>query len=213
MAVVLGTNAGFVSAAPTSDPSDAEFWIDNKCRAIKTTSPASSTKCVEIGVWISNATEDATLDLGLYSSSGTQPNSRLGHATTSKGTSGGVWKSVSVDISITEGTDYWVACGCTDTTTTTSTDYDDASGSYAFLSTGTTSLPATWSSSTNGTNICWAFYAVWTAGAPPTPGIKINIGDVWKDVTAVQVNIGDVWKTVTKGEVNIGDVWKTFYGS
>lgn len=37
---------------------------------------------------------------------------------------------------------------------------------------------------------------------------KINIGDVWKTVTAVYINVGDVWKTVTFSYINIGDVWK-----
>lgn len=39
--------------------------------------------------------------------------------------------------------------------------------------------------------------------------IKINIGDVWKDVTALKINIGDVWKEVDSQKINIGDVWKT----
>ena len=42
---------------------------------------------------------------------------------------------------------------------------------------------------------------------------KINIGDVWKDVSAMKVNIGDSWKTVSGGWINIGDSWKKFYGS
>ncbi len=41
--------------------------------------------------------------------------------------------------------------------------------------------------------------------------MQINIGDVWKDVSAIQINIGDVWKDVTKAQINIGDVWKTIF--
>lgn len=41
--------------------------------------------------------------------------------------------------------------------------------------------------------------------------IKINIGDVWKDVDSVKVNIGDAWKDVVEMKINIGDSWKTIY--
>ncbi len=38
--------------------------------------------------------------------------------------------------------------------------------------------------------------------------MKINIGDVWKDVSAVKLNIGDVWKDVDTAKINIADTWK-----
>lgn len=41
--------------------------------------------------------------------------------------------------------------------------------------------------------------------------MKINIGDSWKDITAIKINIGDTWKNVTKIQINIGDVWKTIF--
>jgi len=48
-----------------------------------------------------------------------------------------------------------------------------------------------------------------------TPGggtnIQINIGDVWKVVSAIKINIGDVWKDVVSVKQNIGDSWKTVY--
>lgn len=44
------------------------------------------------------------------------------------------------------------------------------------------------------------------------PSMKINIGDVFKNVEEVKINIGDSWKTVTKIQINIGDVWKTIFG-
>jgi len=44
-----------------------------------------------------------------------------------------------------------------------------------------------------------------------TAGMKINIGDVWKDISAIKINIGDVWKDVAGMKINIGDVWKTVF--
>lgn len=42
--------------------------------------------------------------------------------------------------------------------------------------------------------------------------MKINISDVFKDVSEIKINIGDVWKAVTKIQINIGDAWKTVFG-
>lgn len=41
--------------------------------------------------------------------------------------------------------------------------------------------------------------------------MKVNIGDVWKDVTEIKINVGDTWKNVTDVWINIGDVWKKVY--
>lgn len=45
----------------------------------------------------------------------------------------------------------------------------------------------------------------------PSTNMKINIGDVWKDVDSIKINVGDSWKTVTKIQINIGDSWKTVF--
>lgn len=48
----------------------------------------------------------------------------------------------------------------------------------------------------------------WT---PPGKNMKINIGDVWKDVSEIKINISDVWRDVTEIWINIGDVWKQVF--
>lgn len=40
---------------------------------------------------------------------------------------------------------------------------------------------------------------------------QINIGDTWKEISAMQINIGDVWKEVTSAQINIGDTWKSIF--
>jgi len=50
----------------------------------------------------------------------------------------------------------------------------------------------------------------YTAAAAGT-NMKINIGDVWKDVESMKINIGDVWKDVAEVKQNIGDAWKVVY--
>jgi hypothetical protein len=40
---------------------------------------------------------------------------------------------------------------------------------------------------------------------------QINIGDTWKNISAMNINIGDTWKSVAAAQVNIGDSWKTWW--
>ena len=40
---------------------------------------------------------------------------------------------------------------------------------------------------------------------------KINIGDVFKDVSKIKINIGDTFKDVIEIKQNIGDVWKDVF--
>ena len=47
--------------------------------------------------------------------------------------------------------------------------------------------------------------------SPPSIGMKINIGDSWKNVPSMKINIGDSWKEVVGVKQNIGDVWKTVF--
>jgi len=46
---------------------------------------------------------------------------------------------------------------------------------------------------------------------PTGTNMQLNIGDVWKEVSAMQINIGDTWKAVAGAQVNIGDTWKTIF--
>jgi len=41
--------------------------------------------------------------------------------------------------------------------------------------------------------------------------IKVNIGDDWKEATAMKINIGDDWKEVITVKQNIGGIWKTVF--
>ena len=40
---------------------------------------------------------------------------------------------------------------------------------------------------------------------------QINIGDTWKNISAMNINIGDTWKSVVAAQINIGDSWKTWW--
>ena len=52
---------------------------------------------------------------------------------------------------------------------------------------------------TDNTNFEWVLgnpYINYEKTAAGGTNMKINIGDVWKDVVSIKINIGDVWKTI-----------------
>ncbi len=67
MALVLGTNCGFVTVAPTSDPTGTINDVQNTfAYASKFTSPATAIKVTEIGWYCDNATQEANFEVGIY---------------------------------------------------------------------------------------------------------------------------------------------------
>jgi len=70
---------------------------------------------------------------------------------------------------------------------------------------------------------CGGFPFVCTMHQEPTPcetcgcswtvalNIKINVGDVWRDVDEIKINVGDVWRTVKEIWINIGDTWRQVF--
>ena len=54
-------------------------------------------------------------------------------------------------------------------------------------------------------------FEVWGETISAGTNTQINIGDAWKEISAMQINIGDTWKAVVGAQVNIGDAWKTIF--
>jgi len=132
MALVIGTNCGFVTSAPTDNPEGSTFEICNNAVVSKFTSPAGVTKIIEIGWWCNEATEEVNFEVGLYSADGTVVPGEAGTRlyvsdTNAKGTGSG-WKRVTVDWSITESTDYWIGLQLDNTASATNTDNATSGG-------------------------------------------------------------------------------------
>ena len=112
MALIEGTTAGFVIVAPTGDPSGTnDGTMDGNSRAQLVTSPAGATKITEVGWYCINSTQESNFEMGLYDTTGTdgQAGALLNVSrTNAKGTTSG-WKTISVDWTISESTDYWIA--------------------------------------------------------------------------------------------------------
>ena len=199
MAVVKGTNGGFVSSAPSGDPNGAgSLHMDNAALAYKDTSPAGATKITEIGWYCNNATQEANFEVGIYTHDSTndKPDTLLSGASTTnaKGTGTGWKKATGLNITISENTTYWIVVQLDDTTTTTDTDISSDIGERIVKDDNVSSLPEPYTNDAVISNYVPSIYAVYETGT--NTNIKINIGDEWKDVNEIKINIGDEWKDV-----------------
>jgi len=168
MSLVLGTNCGFVTEAPTGDPDGSSPGTqDNMARALKVVAPAGATAITEMGWYCANATEAADFHVGIYDHDAIndEPENLLASsAETAKGTDAG-WKTATVEYAITEGTTYWLAVQLDNTNTATQIDrntdeglrraWDDVSGG---------SLKDPWDGDGVGNDGGLALYAVYTTG-------------------------------------------------
>ena len=212
MAVVEGTNAGFVLTAPTADPVDSNTpTADFRVNGGKFTSPSDAVRITEIGWWCDTASQAADFEVGLYAhdSGNNKPNALLASAgPAAKGTTAG-WKSISIDFDISSSTIYWIAIQLDNTATGTKFNRGGlGTGTYHFKI-GLSSLPSPWGTTSADQDFIPAFYAVYSTTAAGT-NMQINIGDAWKEISAMQINIGDAWKAVVGAQINIGDAWKTY---
>lgn len=211
MALVDGTNCGFVLSAPVADPAATSNQIDTKSQACKFVAPAGATKVVEMGWWCDNATEAATTELGIYDhNAGTNlPDNRLGVASFAKGTTAG-WKTAVVDIDVVAGTTYWLAVQLDDTATNTNYNVVSNAAYKRSDKDSSTSLTNPWGAQTWGDAYLIGVYAVYTSG-PDFTKASINVGDVFKSGAGMSINIGDSFKEVAAMSINVDDAWKTVF--
>jgi len=165
MALILGTNCGFVTEAPVGDPGGTGTTRDGYAGAMKVVTGAGVTKVTEIGWWSDNYSEETNFEVGLYSHDvgNDKPNARLYvDDTNAKGTAAG-WKVVTVDWDVVAETTYWLAYQIDNTSTATKIDYKTTGGLRdSFLAAAT--LPATWGASNENADYLNAIYAVAGSG-------------------------------------------------
>lgn len=127
-AVVLGTNAGFVTEAPTGNLIGGT-QIDKHTQGHFDTAPSDGTVS-EIGFWVDSLTENAEAQVGLYADNSNNPGSLIWNSSIEVMTSGtDFWYSFEVpDIEISNGVKYWIMVFVNDTSTTSYTDIDALPG-------------------------------------------------------------------------------------
>ena len=150
MALLLGTNCGFVTTAPTSNPSVGnELTCDTKAISFRDVAPVGVVKITEMGWYVNNATEAANTQVGLYShdSGPDDPNVRLfTSGDFAKGTSAG-WKvKTGLNWTITAGTTYWLAMQLDNTSTPSKIGFETFGTRFASKN-SQLALPSNWGSS------------------------------------------------------------------
>lgn len=171
-AVVEGTNAGFLTTAPSTDPEALSVVIDNAVISPKFTSPADAVRITEIGWWCANTSEESNFEVGLYAhnSSTDAPYTRLYvDNTNAKGTGIG-WKVVnSLTWDISGSTVYWPAVQVDNTATATRTNYATTVGTRRALKASETTLNNPFSAGATMTNDrLVAIYLIYTTSAGGT---------------------------------------------
>ena len=163
MALILGTNCGFVTVAPSADPEGTNNVFDNYSISLKDTTTSANIRVTEIGYYVDGISEAADVDVGIYSdNSAGEPHLLLfSDLNNAKGTTAG-WKTVAVNWELNANTDYWIAIGCTDTATDTFANVGSSGGDGSAYKNSTPSIPADWGSSTgtdgDGTKGIYALY-------------------------------------------------------
>jgi hypothetical protein len=179
MAIALGTNSGFVTAAPASDPAGGNLSVDNVGTVMMDTLPATAAKITKVGVWIDNATEEANFRIALYDNDGATVPGEAGTrlfitSDTAKGTTSG-WKEITVnwDVSPYAGTDLWIGIGLDNTATTTNSNLASSGGKGYDQRTAGVALPNPFGGGAlTDVDAMLTVYAVWEA-APAGPSIPV----------------------------------------
>jgi len=165
MAVVIGTNCGFVTVAPVADPEGDNSVVDAISYAFKVVVPEGITTITEIGWWCDTATEASNFEVGLYENyavTGLPTNRLYVSNTNAKGTDAG-WKSVEVNWEVTPETIYWLAVQLDNTSTQTNININTVGDSTTSYKTSSTTLTNPWvSSGVLGVNT--AIYAIGGVG-------------------------------------------------
>jgi len=171
-ALVLGTNCGFVTEAPTGDPGGYTSNTDNFAAAIKDVSSVGAGKIVEIGWYCVNPTEESNFEVGLYDHDAVGDDAEdllYVERTNAKGTDAG-WKRVTgLNWEIDADTIYWIAIQLDETDTITTQRMAISGGLRIQSRTNRATLPSPWGSpNTDAEGWLYSIYAVWEEGASDT---------------------------------------------
>jgi hypothetical protein len=182
MALIKGTNCGFVTSAPSADPAASNELLDTRGLAFKDTSPATATKVTEIGVYVDNATEAGDIDLAIYTHNAGDDNPEAivtAKATIAKGTTSGWKKATGLNITISSSTIYWIAAQLDNTATATNTNAAATGGEKLDRKLSQTELTDPWGASGDTQERLLAVYAVWEAAPVGNAGIMTTNTGYW----------------------------------
>lgn len=191
MAVVLGTNSGFVTVSPTVDPAGTNTVIDGLILVTQDVSPSTAANITEVGWWCDTASQAANYEVGLYAADGATVPGEAGtllfsSTTNAKGTTAG-WKKVTgLNWAISPSTNYWIAVQLDDVTTLTNTNFLNNSGSGTDKVTGATLANPLGGGALTDADAMFTIYAVWGAA---TSNIKSYNTNVKSNIKSINTNV------------------------
>jgi len=114
MALILSTNCGFVTVAPSTDPEELGVPCDGHGFAFRATSPAGNNIITEIGFWQGGSENDvAKYNAGIYANDAGEPGALIATQSTGQSTTNvpAWYKYTGLNIPISPATIYWIAFG------------------------------------------------------------------------------------------------------
>ncbi len=204
MALVLGTNSGFVTVAPTADPAETGATIDGNAVVTKHTSPANSVLITEIGWYRASGTNTANWEIALYSDLAGVPTSRLAVDATNSTASNG-WVTTAVSWAITPSTPYWLALQMDAHSGSSSVDGAASGGAGSDLFAAST-LADPYAgglvADADGMYAIYALVAVISAAVTGTATASINEDDVVAGGKTIVITLtNDTWKAAGTGPI------------
>ena len=204
MALVLGTNSGFVTVAPTADPNATGATIDGNAVVTKHTSPANAVLVTEIGWYRASGTNAANWEIGQYSDLAGVPLTRLNVDATNSTTSAG-WIATAVSWAITPSTPYWWALQM-DAHSGSSTVDSAASGGAGSDLFAAATLADPYAGGTvadaDGMYAIYALVAVISAAVTGTATASITEADVVTGGKTIIITLtNDTWKAAGTGPI------------
>ncbi len=172
MAVVLGTNSGFVTVAPTADPAGTNTTIDGSSVVTKDTSPANAVKITEIGWYRGSGTNASNFEVALYSDSAAIAATRLFVDATNSSSAGG-WITTAVDWAISPSTAYWLGLQMDAHAGSSTVDTGTPGGSGSDVQTSQTALNDPYGGGTVAD--ASGMYAIYALIATPTAAVTGTI--------------------------------------
>ena len=172
-ALVVGTNAGFVTTRPSGDPQgtgSTDKQLDSV--ASKDTTPASVNKITEIGVWVNSFTA-GNIEVGLYSSDGGDEPVNLLHSDSfAASATDNEWKYMTVDFDIDSSTTYWIAVYFASSTAVI--DYVGPPGYESAVDITTGGLLSPWDDPSAPNTAFYGMYAIVEEREMIPPNVTIN---------------------------------------
>ena len=173
MALVKGTNCGFVAARPVADPVGTTLGVGTRATSFKDVAPATTVRVIEIGYWNDEVggTGNQSGEVGIYEddAGNARPGALIASVNFNSG-DGQDWVFSACDIAITEGNTYWIALFVS--SVGSDSNFTATVGENTEIRIGQASLPNPWGLSTFSQAWLSSIYAIWDVAAPPPPATQ-----------------------------------------